>query len=203
MSAENVQDLGSLDDLFDNLRKEIASVNQDEVVDLENSEFERIKKSVQKIPKLSSGLDSKEFQEKSKTVKKVEVLYDPIVVKQKKSGEQETAGKEWFNMPKTEVTKQVKNDLLVLAKRDVLDPKRHYKKQKWVQPEFFQIGEIVNDHYSKNMSRKQKGSSIINELLVDDDTKKYFKRRYDEIQQTKTSGRRSDYKKLQKMRRKF
>jgi hypothetical protein len=54
----------------------------------------------------------------------------------------ETAGYKWFNMPATEVTPEIKHDLLVIKNRDILDPKRHYKKGQLYKkglPKFFQV----------------------------------------------------------------
>ncbi|CAP80093.1 Pc12g04660 [Penicillium rubens Wisconsin 54-1255] len=51
-----------------------------------------------------------------------------------------TAGPEWFNLPKTEMTTELKRDLQLIRMRSVLDPKRHYKKEngKAKPPEYSQ-----------------------------------------------------------------
>jgi hypothetical protein len=63
------------------------------------------------------------------------------VVKEKKA----TAGPEWFNLPKTELTPELRRDLKLLKMRDVIDPKRFYKKNNKGSevPEYSQIGTIV------------------------------------------------------------
>ena len=38
-----------------------------------------------------------------------------------------TAGSDWYNLPKTVVTPELKRDLQLLKMRDVLDPKRFCK----------------------------------------------------------------------------
>ena len=39
-----------------------------------------------------------------------------------------TAGDEWFNLPATPITSELRNDLKVLRIRSAIDPQRHYKK---------------------------------------------------------------------------
>ena len=39
-----------------------------------------------------------------------------------------TAGDEWFNLPATPITSELRNDLKVLRMRSAIDPQRHYKK---------------------------------------------------------------------------
>lgn len=52
----------------------------------------------------------------------------------------ETAGAGWFGMPATEMTKELRQDLLVLKNRAALDPKRFYKRQDTLAlPKFFQV----------------------------------------------------------------
>eukprot|EP00112_Aurelia_sp_Birch-Aquarium-sp1_P015894 Seg3561.2 transcript_id=Seg3561.2/GoldUCD/mRNA.D3Y31 product="Deoxynucleotidyltransferase terminal-interacting protein 2" protein_id=Seg3561.2/GoldUCD/D3Y31 len=48
--------------------------------------------------------------------------------KKRKRDREETAGPGWYNLPKTEVTDDIKKDLQVLKMRHVLNPKRFYKK---------------------------------------------------------------------------
>ena len=48
--------------------------------------------------------------------------------KKRKRDQEETAGPGWYNLPKTEVTDDIKKDLQVLKMRHLLNPKRFYKK---------------------------------------------------------------------------
>ena len=48
--------------------------------------------------------------------------------KKRKWDQEETAGPGWYNLPKTEVTDDIKKDLQVLKMRHLLNPKRFYKK---------------------------------------------------------------------------
>lgn len=50
-----------------------------------------------------------------------------------------TAGDKWFDMPATQVTASLKQDLMLLQVRDVLDPKRHYRSSAKAIPKYFQV----------------------------------------------------------------
>lgn len=105
----------------------------------------------------------------------------------------------------SQLTPSIKRDLQIIKQRQALDPKRHYKKEKWQVPKFFQMGTIIesNTGYFNKLTKKQQGTNLVEELLHDDNTKKYFKRKYHEIQQQKTSGKKSHYKKVKSDRKKF
>ena len=76
--------------------------------------------------------DSK-FEIKPKMGKKAEK-------KAKKLEREKTKGQEWYGMPATEVTDEIKRDLEVLKMRDALDPKRFYKKNSSKElPKYFQV----------------------------------------------------------------
>lgn len=49
-------------------------------------------------------------------------------MKKRKEKNEETAGPGWYNLPKTEMTEEIKKDLQLIRMRSILDPKRFYKK---------------------------------------------------------------------------
>lgn len=72
-------------------------------------------------------------------------------------------------------------------------------------PERFAIGTIIEDKsefYSSRMNRKERKSTILETLMGDEASNKYFKRKYNEIQEKSTSGRKAHYKKMKEMRKK-
>ncbi|CAJ0846299.1 4108_t:CDS:2 [Entrophospora sp. SA101] len=76
-------------------------------------------------------------------------------------------------MPKPEITPEIKNDLQVLKLRNVLDPKRFYKKDNSKKfPKYFQG---PTEFYSSRLPRKERKQTIVDELLADDQAKKYYK----------------------------
>ncbi|KAL2737334.1 deoxynucleotidyltransferase terminal-interacting protein 2 [Vespula maculifrons] len=104
----------------------------------------------------------------------------------KKIAEREkNKGKDWFNLPATEVTDEIKHDLEIIQMRSVLDPKHFYKKNDLkVLPKYFQIGKVIYspiDYYSNRLTKKERKNTIVEELLADAEFAKYNKRKYKEI----------------------
>ncbi|KAI7907266.1 Fcf2 pre-rRNA processing-domain-containing protein, partial [Cokeromyces recurvatus] len=124
--------------------------------------------------------------------------------KERQAEREKTTGKEWFDMPKAEITEEVKRDLQILKMRHILDRKRHYKKMgKRPDPKYFQIGTIIEgptEFYSARMSRKERKQTIVDELIANDELKQYYKRKYNEVQERTTSGGKKHYKKLKAQR---
>ncbi|KAK9466852.1 Fcf2 pre-rRNA processing-domain-containing protein [Lipomyces arxii] len=131
-------------------------------------------------------------------------ITDPVAVRHQVKKERElTSGEKWFDMPKTEITPTIRRDLQLLKLRNVLDPKRHYKRENDKElPTYFQTGTVVEgptEYYSR-MTKKQRKQTLADEILADQKSKDYFKRRYDEIQAVKTSGNRNRHTKPKRRR---
>ncbi|ANB15183.1 Fcf2p [Sugiyamaella lignohabitans] len=190
--------------------------------------FKEIQRSWKLLPKLDPGLDNVhtvKIDPKSKSVVRLvpdvspsarpqssstatfRKIVDPVkVAKQEKEERESNAGDKWFNMPKPELTPTLKRDLKLLKMRNVLDPKRHYKKDNSPLPKYFQTGTVIEgntEFYSARLSRKERRQTIADEILADVSSKAYFKRKYTDIQGSKTSGRKAHYKKLKQMRKKL
>jgi len=117
-----------------------------------------------------------------------------------------TAGSDWYNLPRTNLTPELKRDLQLLKMRDVLDPKRFYKKEasKSAVPEFSQVGTIIEgptEYFSARLSNKDRKRTLIEEILAGESSTGRFKLKYNEIQAAKTSGKKAHYKKLMDSRR--
>lgn len=212
----------SVEDLFGALRdasasleakstpKEQGSFQQEDVLQIDNnddevdieSKFQEIEASLKKLPKLETGFDALAKKEKKKN--------DLPTVETEDEGKSNKGDKndnDWFALPKPDdnMRREVQRDLLLIKHRAALDPKRHYKKQRWEVPERFAIGTIVEDKsefYSSRMNRKERKSTILETLMGDEASNKYFKRKYNEIQEKSTSGRKAHYKKIKEMRKK-
>ena len=116
------------------------------------------------------------------------------------------AGDEWFNMPLTEVTPGLKRDLQLLENRSVLDPHRHYKKatKKSKIPEFSQTGTVVEgptEFFSSRINKKDRAKNFVDEAMQIEKESGRMKRKYEEIQVHKTSGKKGHYKLLMKKRK--
>ena len=103
----------------------------------------------------------------------------------KRAEREKTKGADWYNMPAPELTEERKNDLELLQMRNVLDPKRFYKKNNSENlPKYFQIGTVVDnasDFYTDRVSKKDRKQTMVDELLADAEFKKYQKRKYVQI----------------------
>lgn len=230
MSVEEQQ---SLEDLFaslkevskkglseDNLVTKLEETHDSDVLQLDDDEegkkdtekiFRDIEMDLKKLPKLHNDFDklaSKKFNKEKVEKSLKDVLPTTVLEEAQEPTKTVSVGKEWFTLPKPSdhMKKQVQRDLLLIKHRAALDPKRHYKKDKWQVPDRFSIGTIVEDKtefFSSRLTNKQRKSTILETLMTDDQTNKYFKRKYSEIQVQKTSGKRGHYKKNKDMRRKF
>uniref|UniRef100_A0A6P4E0W9 Deoxynucleotidyltransferase terminal-interacting protein 2 n=1 Tax=Drosophila rhopaloa TaxID=1041015 RepID=A0A6P4E0W9_DRORH len=115
-----------------------------------------------------------------------------------------TKGSGWFNLPATEVTEDMRNDLKIIQMRSVLNPKQFYKKNDYkILPKFFQIGTVTHsalDNFKDKKARKTK--SIVAELLDDEMFQKFNKKKYQEvIQRTDKYAQRKIMKKMKKFRK--
>ncbi|KAJ1672798.1 Deoxynucleotidyltransferase terminal-interacting protein 2, partial [Spiromyces aspiralis] len=117
---------------------------------------------------------------------------------ERKKQQQETAGAGWFGMKAPIVTPELKRDLRVLKLRNALDPKRFYRKDDREEvPKYFEVGTVIEgptEFYSGRLTRKERKRTIVEELMADTEARRYFKRKYKEIQSEKQSGGKAWYK---------
>lgn len=116
-----------------------------------------------------------------------------------------TTGPGWFDMPRTVVTPELKRDMQLLKMRDVLDPKRHYKKDTSASsiPTYSQVGTIIagpTDFYSGRLTKREQKATILGDVLAGEKRSGKFRAKYDEIQEKKRSGKKGYYKALQAKR---
>ena len=117
-----------------------------------------------------------------------------------------TAGEQWFNLPKTDLTPELKRDLQLLKMRNVLDPHRHYKKDnsKFAVPEYSQVGTIVEgptEFFSARVQNKDRKKTFVEEVLSQEKANGKFTQKYGEIQAKKTSGKKAHWKALKAKRK--
>lgn len=207
-TTPNVYQEMSLDNLFNQLKQEHQNSNdqanqQDEPID----EFTKLKTRVENLPKIQGELKPNDSNMTKSANSDIVKIHDPIVIKAKKSkDEPEDSGSQWFHMKQPEMTDSIKRDIAIIKQRSALDPKRHYKKEKWNTPKYFQMGTIIEgntEYYSSRMNKRDRGKTLADEILHDNDSQKYFKRKYTEIQAQKTSGGKKHYKNIKNMRKKY
>lgn len=125
----------------------------------------------------------------------------------RKQGPKDTLGADWFNLPRTNLTPELKRDLQALRMRDVAAMgKQFFKKdaRKDLIPEYSQVGTIIagaTDGVNSRLTRKEKKRTIVEEILSSENVGK-LKSKYQDIQEKKRSGKKGHYKKLVAGRRK-
>ena len=117
-----------------------------------------------------------------------------------------TAGKDWFDLPRTVLTPELKRDLQLLKMRNVLDPHRHYKKEggKMQPPEHSQVGTIIEgptEFFTGRIEHKKRKRTLVEEVLAGEQETGRFKKKYGELQSKKTSGKKAFYKELKAKRK--
>jgi hypothetical protein len=91
--------------------------------------------------------------------------------------------------------------------RSVLDPHRHYKQTsgKNKVPAFSQVGTVIEgptEWYSSRINKKDRAKNFVEEAMAGERETGRFKRKYNEIQEKKTSGKKAYYKMLMEKRKK-
>ena len=104
-------------------------------------------------------------------------------------------------MPRTTLSPGVKSDLHLLKLRSVLDPQRHYRSKsiRPSAPEFSQLGQIIQgpaEYFSSRLPNKERKRTLVEEVLANEQFTSRFKKKYNEIQALKTSGKKAYYKNL-------
>lgn len=101
----------------------------------------------------------------------------------------DTAGDAWYNLPATPITNELKNDLTILYNRHVLQPNSFFKRDiRKSLPKYFHVGTVINQPHEYYTTRNQSKKSIsyTEQLLHDEQTRHYLKRKMTEIQQKTT-----------------
>jgi len=112
-----------------------------------------------------------------------------------------------YGLPRTKLTTEIKRDLQLLSMRNVLDPKRMYKRQgKFKIPQYSQMGTIVEgptDFFSGRLTKAERNQSFVQETITLEKQTGRFKRKYEELQTKKKSGKKGFYRALMAKRRKI
>ncbi|KAJ3410116.1 hypothetical protein CcCBS67573_g00924 [Chytriomyces confervae] len=125
--------------------------------------------------------------------------------KTKKKLIKETAGPKWFDLPAPDLTDNLKREIQIIKARNVLDPKHHYRRADKNAPEFpkfFQMGTVIEGagefHKKGRINKRDRRDGLVEEVLADDKTKTYLKRKFGEIQVMKQTLARKPTKKLRR-----
>jgi len=123
--------------------------------------------------------------------------------KAKKSKSHDTAGPAWFNMPAPELTEELKQDIQVVKMRAALDPKPHYRKnERILESRYLQVGTVIADptaRHNDRLTRRQRGTSIVDTLLRDQQRRTYLKNKFSSLQATSQAAGRASYKRPKRL----
>ncbi|KAG8532025.1 uncharacterized protein KY384_003661 [Bacidia gigantensis] len=131
---------------------------------------------------------------------------DPATIRERLvENERVSTVEQWFNLPRTELTPTSKRDLRLMKMRGVLDPKRHYKQDssKDIAPTFSQIATVIQgptEFFNARLSQKDRKSTFVEEVLAAESATGRVRKKYGDIQATKTNGKKAFYKKLKERR---
>lgn len=108
-------------------------------------------------------------------------------------------------MPQTSLSSELKTDLSLVKLRNVLDPHRHYRSDntRALAPEFTQVGQIIEgptEYFSSRLPNKERKRTFVEEVLTNEKFTTRFKRKYSEIQASKSSGKKAHYRNLKERR---
>ena len=104
-------------------------------------------------------------------------------------------------MPRTRLSSELKSDVKLLKLRNVLDPHRHYRSDssRALAPKICQMGQIIQgptEYFSSRLSNKERKRTFVEEVLAKEKCTGHFRKKYSEIQASKTNGKKAYYKKL-------
>ncbi|KAM0699649.1 hypothetical protein Q7P36_000652 [Cladosporium allicinum] len=149
-------------------------------------------------------LIDEKYRQTGSLIRKVE---DPVTARKlAEEKKKATAGTQWYNLPRTDLTPELKRDLQLLKMRNVLDPHRHYKKDggKMQAPEYSQVGTVIQgptEYLSARIQNKDRKRTLVEEVLAGEQQSGRFKKKYAEVQTKKGSGKKAFYKDLKAQRK--
>ena len=171
-----------------------SSIDTSDTIDFSLTNKGILKSKVDEIMKKSVLTD--DLEKKDSAPKMFESKYSKLFKRRKIADE--TAGKGWFNLPKTELTEENKRDLQLIKMRNVLDSKHHYKRNDSNKlPKYFQIGTVVegsHEYYNSRIPNKKRKATMVDELLDDAEFRRKNKKNFIQLQKKKMSGGKKFYK---------
>ena len=117
-----------------------------------------------------------------------------------KTKKEKTLGKGWFDMKPTGMDSGLRADIKMVEMRNYLDPKRFYKNPDKIR-KVLHTGTVIEgaaEYKTARMTKKERKTSLVGEIIADKQIKDYTKRKYVELQNDKADrrGRKPKSKKL-------
>jgi hypothetical protein len=96
-------------------------------------------------------------------------------------------------------------DLQLLKMRNILDPKKHFKKMDFADvPAFSQVGTVIEgptEYYTSRINNKDRKNTFVDEVLAQEAKTGRFKNKSLEVQRAKSSGKKLFYQQLKAKRK--
>ena len=108
-----------------------------------------------------------------------------------KTKKEKTLGKGWFDMKTMGMDNTLKADIKMVEMRNYLDPKRFYKNPDKIR-KVLHTGTVIEgaaEYKTARMTKKERKTSIVGEIIADKEIKDYTKRKYVELQNDKAERR--------------
>nr|VZI25507.1 unnamed protein product [Spirometra erinaceieuropaei] len=107
-------------------------------------------------------------------------------VKRERRAKKKAHLEKWYGLPKGELTPEVKADLELIAKRQILGQDLHTRKADG-RHSHFQVGVVADDpgSFYDRIPRKQRKKTLVDELLANADYMKKQRRQYSLLQKEK------------------
>ncbi|KAJ6782895.1 hypothetical protein PWT90_04884 [Aphanocladium album] len=185
----------------------MAKINNQQMSELLLQAEQRLSGNPMTVAPIENALDKTETVAAVAATIPTEKEGSVRVVKHDKTSNTKTkdsAGSNWFDLPKTVLTPEFKRDWQVLRMRGLLDPKHQKKALRAEAPRYSQVGQIVEgptEFFSARLTHKERRQTILGEVMRDHSNDK-MKSKYAAIQKKKTSGKKAFYQKLVAQRRK-
>ena len=123
----------------------------------------------------------------------------PLFTSRKARGQRAaTSGAGWFDLPSQPMTRELARELRLIELRNVLDPKRFYKRAEKgkAKPAYVAVGTVISaphEYYSSRMTREERSQSIAQNIMTNQSNQTYLKRRFDSLQDERRPAQRSEH----------
>ncbi|KEY67278.1 hypothetical protein S7711_04531 [Stachybotrys chartarum IBT 7711] len=188
----------------------MATISESQVDELLRQAEARLQKKATQdiapaaVPKSQTLTPSVSASTSSKGKDSLTVRQPQLAQQHAKKKFQDTAGDQWFGLPKTDLTPEMKRNWQLLRMRNLLDPKQQKKPLRASVPKYSHLGEIISnpqDPHTAKITRKERKRTFLEEVMNSHSQSK-LRHRYAGIQKEKTSGKKASYQKFMAQRKK-
>ncbi|VDM34765.1 unnamed protein product [Hydatigera taeniaeformis] len=117
-------------------------------------------------------------------------------IKRERRAQKKSKLSNWFDLPRGDFSRENQEDLEIIAKRQILVPALHTRKEDGRKP-YFQVGTVVDDpgSFYDRIPRKQRKKNLVDELLANAEYMRKQRRQYAALQKERQEKRASIHRK--------